>query len=142
MVGGQVVDVQMEEKEVDPDIVEFIHRRKTGALINASVSAGAILGGGEGTQVEAITTYGKNIGLAFQISDDILDIESDSQSLGKNVGGDACKGKITYPAVFGLSRSKEIREEMINMAIKSLEPFDQRADPLRHIARYIIERKR
>lgn len=142
MVGGQVVDIQMEGKEVDPDIVEFIHRRKTGALINASVSAGAILGGGEENQVTAITSYGKNIGLAFQISDDILDIESDSRSLGKNVGGDACKGKITYPAVFGLSRSKEIREEMINMAIKSLEPFDHRADPLRHIARYIIERKR
>ena len=142
MVGGQVVDIQMEGKEVDPGIVEFIHRRKTGALINASVSAGAFLGGGEENQVKAITSYGKNIGLAFQISDDILDIESDSQSLGKNVGGDARKKKITYPSLFGLSRSKEIREEMINLAIESLELFDHKADPLRHIARYIIERKR
>jgi geranylgeranyl diphosphate synthase type II len=142
MVGGQVVDIQMAGKEVDPDIVEFIHRRKTGALITASVRAGATLGGGEENQVKAITSYGKNIGLAFQISDDILDIESDSRSLGKNVGGDVCKGKITYPAVLGLSRSKEIREEMINMAIEFLEPFDHRADPLRHIARYSIERKR
>jgi geranylgeranyl diphosphate synthase type II len=142
MVGGQVVDIQMEGKEVDSDIVEYIHRQKTGALITASVRAGATLGGGDEHQVKAITSYGENIGLAFQISDDILDIESDSQSLGKNVGGDAWKGKITYPAVFGLSRSKEMREEMINMAIKSLEPFDHSADPLRHIARYIIERKR
>jgi len=142
MVGGQVVDIQMEGKAVDVDIVEFIHRRKTGALITASVRAGATLGGGDEHQVKAITSYGKNIGLAFQISDDILDIEGDSRRLGKNVGGDARKEKITYPAVLGLGRSKKIQERMIEMAIESLEPFDHRADPLRHIAQYIIERKR
>jgi len=142
MVGGQVVDIQMEGKEVDADIVEFIHRRKTGALITASVRAGAFLGGGNEHQVNAITSYGKNIGLAFQISDDILDVEGDSRRMGKNVGGDARKKKITYPAVLGLGRSKEIQEKTIKEAIESLEPFDQKADPLRHIAQYIIERKR
>lgn len=142
MVGGQVVDIQMEGKAVDADIVEFIHRHKTGALITASVRAGATLGGGDEHQVKAITSYGENIGLAFQISDDILDIEGDSRRLGKNVGGDARKEKITYPAVLGLGRSKEIQEATIKMAIESLEPFDHKADPLRHIARYIIERKK
>lgn len=142
MVGGQVVDIRMEGKSVDDDTVEFIHRHKTGALITASVCAGATLGGGDEHHLKFLTSYGKNIGLAFQISDDILDIEGDSRQLGKNVGGDARKKKITYPGVLGLGRSKEIQEKMIKMAIESLESFDHRADALRHIAQYIIERKR
>ena len=142
MVGGQVVDIQSEDREVDPSLVEFIHTRKTGALIAASVSSGAILGGGDENQVNAITSYGEKIGLAFQISDDILDIEGDSEELGKNVGSDARKGKITYPTVFGLKRSKEVQREMVDLAIESLVLFDHRADPLRHIAKYIVERKK
>ncbi len=142
MVGGQVVDIQSEDREVDPSLVEFIHTHKTGALIAASVSSGAILGGGDENQVNAITSYGEKIGLAFQISDDILDIEGDSEELGKNVGSDARKGKITYPTVFGLKRSKEVQREMVDLAIESLVLFDHRADPLRHIAKYIVERKK
>jgi geranylgeranyl diphosphate synthase type II len=142
MVGGQIVDIQMEGKEVDPTLVKFIHTHKTGALIATSVCSGAILGGGEEHHVEAISSYGRKIGLAFQISDDILDIEGDSRKLGKAVGGDAAKGKPTYPAVFGLSRSKQIQDELIETAIDSLKSFDHKADPLRLIARYIIERKR
>ena len=142
MVGGQVVDVQSEGKEVAPSLVEFIHTYKTGALIAASVTSGAILGGGEESQVDAITAYGQKTGLAFQISDDVLDIEGDSHKLGKDVGGDAKKGKITYPAVLGLSRSKEIQREFVDLAIESIKSFDHRANPLRQIARYIIERKR
>ena len=142
MVGGQVVDVQSEGKEVAPSLVEFIHTYKTGALIAASVTSGAILGGGEESQVDAITAYGQKTGLAFQISDDVLDIEGDSHVLGKGVGGDAERGKITYPAVLGLSRSKEIQREFVDLAIESIKSFDHRANPLRQIARYIIERKR
>ena len=141
MVGGQGVDIQSEGKKVDPSIVEFIHTHKTGALIAASVSSGAVLAGGEEDRVKALTSYGKSIGLAFQISDDILDIEGNSQELGKNIGSDARQGKITYPTVIGLGRSKEIQRDLVELAIESLESFDDRADPLRHIARYITERK-
>ncbi|MFH1480971.1 MAG: polyprenyl synthetase family protein [Pseudomonadota bacterium] len=142
MVGGQAVDIQLEGKEVDSSLVEFIHTHKTGALISASVTAGAILGGGGDHQVDAITSYGQKIGLSFQIADDILDIEGDSRITGKGVGGDARKGKLTYPAVLGLDRSKAIQRELVEMAICSLAVFDQKADPLRHIAQYIIERRR
>lgn len=142
MVGGQLVDIQSEEKELDPSSVEFIHTHKTGALIAASVSSGAILGAGEEHQVKAITSYGQKIGLAFQISDDILDIEGDSLELGKNVRSDERKGKTTYPATFGLERSKEIQRKMVDLAIESLVSFDYSADPLRHIAVYMVERKK
>jgi geranylgeranyl diphosphate synthase type II len=142
MVGGQVVDIQLEGKEVDPSIVEFIHTRKTAALISASVVSGAMLAGAAEDHVKALASYGQNIGLAFQVSDDILDIEGDSRELGKNVGSDTRQEKITYPAVLGLKRSKEIQEEMVEQAIESLAPFDQRAEPLRHIAKYIIARRR
>ena len=142
MVGGQVVDIQSEGKKVDHSLVEFIHTHKTGALITASISSGAILGGGREHQVKALTSYGQRIGLSFQIADDILDIEGDSREMGKGIGGDANNKKITYPSTLGLNRSKEIQKEMVEMAIESLNPFDHGADPLRHIARYIIERKR
>jgi len=142
MVGGQVVDIQSEGKELSFPLVSFIHTHKTGALIAASVTSGAMLGGGEEQEIQAISSYGQKIGLAFQISDDILNIEGDSREVGKGVGTDAEKGKMTYPSVVGLSRSKEIQKEMVEQAIESLEPFDHGADPLRLIARYIIERKK
>ena len=142
MVGGQVVDIQSEGKGIDYSLVEFIHTHKTGALITASVSSGAILSNAEVRQMEAITSYGKKIGLAFQIADDILDIEGDSSELGKGVGGDERKRKITYPSVLGLGKSKEIQKEMVDLAIKSLKHFDHCADHLRYIAKYIIERKK
>jgi len=142
MVGGQVVDIQSEGKKVDPHILEFIHTHKTAALITASVASGAILAGGEEHQVNALTSYGQNIGLAFQVSDDILDIEGNSQELGKNVGSDERQGKITYPTLLGLSRSKEIQRELLERAIEALKPFDHRSEPLRDIARYIIARRR
>ena len=142
MVGGQVVDIQSEGKEVDPHILEFIHTHKTGALISASVVSGAILAGAVEDQVKALTSYGQNIGLAFQVSDDILDIEGDSRVLGKNVGSDTRQEKITYPAVLGLKRSKEIQKELVERAIEFLAPFDRRSEPLRHMAKYIIARTR
>ncbi len=140
MIGGQAIDIQAEGKELDFSVVEFIHTHKTGALIAASLHAGAILGGGDETRVRAIVSYGKKIGLAFQISDDILDIEGDSLTMGKPAGSDEQKNKITYPAVLGIGRSKEIQAELVRTAIESLREFDYRAEPLRGIAKYIIER--
>ena len=142
MVGGQVVDIQSEGKGVDASLVEFIHTHKTGALITASVASGALIGGGTAGQVVSIQDYGQKIGLAFQIADDILDIEGDTRTLGKGVGNDARKKKITFPFVLGLDKSKEIQQSLIREAVDSLESFDHRADPLREIALYIIERKK
>jgi len=142
MVGGQVVDIQSEGKPVDPLLVEFIHSHKTGALIHASVTSGALLGEGTDKQVKAISSYGERVGLAFQIADDILDIEGDSQTMGKGVGGDAAKKKITFPAAVGLQRAKDTQKKMVDEAVKALSLFDKKADPLRAIAVYIIERKR
>lgn len=142
MVGGQAVDIQMEGSEVDRYLVDFIHTHKTGALISASVSSGAIIGGGSDEQVEALTAYGDRIGLAFQIADDILDIEGDSSIMGKGAGGDEERGKNTYPSIYGLKQSKEILRDMISEAVSSLDQFDGKADPLRQIAGYIIERNR
>ncbi len=142
MVGGQVVDIQSEGKDIDISVVEFIHNHKTGALITASVMSGAILGGGSKSQIRSLDSYGRKIGLAFQISDDILDIEGNSEALGKKVGADERKGKPTYPAVAGLAKSKALQSELVEEAINSIQSFDRRADPLRLIARYIIERKK
>ena len=142
MIGGQFVDIQWEGKAADPSIVEFIHTRKTGALITASVVSGAILGGGDKSQIKTITTYGEKTGLAFQIADDILDIEGDSNAMGKTAGADKQMGKVTYPAVVGLNRSREIQAELIEAAIKSLGSFGSGAEPLRRIARYMVERNK
>jgi geranylgeranyl diphosphate synthase type II len=142
MVGGQAVDLQWEGKPVAFPMVEFIHVHKTGALIEAAVVSGAVLAGAGEAQVQALTAYGQKIGLAFQISDDILDIEGNTETMGKPVGVDEKRGKITYPAALGLDRSKKIRLELVENAIESLDSFDQRADPLRQIARYIIERRK
>jgi geranylgeranyl diphosphate synthase type II len=142
MVGGQVVDIRSEGRQVEPSILEFIHAHKTGALISASVASGAILGGGKEDKISAITLYGGNIGLAFQVADDILDVEGDSAKLGKGVGGDAKKKKITYPSVLGLAQSKAIERTLVQKAVEALAAFGQEAEPLRAIAVYIIERKK
>jgi geranylgeranyl diphosphate synthase type II len=142
MVGGQVVDIQSEGKTLDLSVVEFMHNHKTGALISASVASGAILGGGDESQIKAIISYGRKTGLAFQISDDILDIEGDSATMGKESGSDEKKGKITYPAVIGINRAKEVQSELVEASIESLRVFDHKAEPLRQIARYIVERKK
>jgi geranylgeranyl diphosphate synthase type II len=141
MVGGQVVDITYEGKDPDPTVVEYIHRHKTGALIAASVTAGTILADGTEEQVRAINRYGQEIGLVFQIADDILNIEGSEDVLGKGTGSDQERGKITYPSVFGLSESKHIQKRLVEQAIEFLNKFDHRAEPLRDLARYIIKRK-
>ncbi len=141
MVGGQVVDISYEGKDPEPAVVEYIHTHKTGAMIAASVTAGTILAGGSEEESKSINRYGQQVGLAFQIADDILNIEGDSRAMGKEIGSDKVRGKITYPSVFGITESKTIQKRLIKQAIESLNRFDKRAEPLRELARYIINRK-
>lgn len=142
MVGGQVVDMESEGKEdIDLATVQYIHTHKTGALMKAAVKAGALLGRASAEELSALTRYGEAIGLAFQIADDILDIEGTTEEIGKDAGSDVARGKATYPAVMGLSDSRRRALELVEMALDSLKSFDGAADPLREIARYIVARK-
>jgi geranylgeranyl diphosphate synthase type II len=142
MVGGQVVDMESEGKlDIDLPTVQYIHTHKTGALIKASVKAGALLGAADEKALAALTRYGEVVGLAFQIADDILDIEGTTEQIGKDAGSDEARGKATYPAVVGLPESKKRATELVEMALESLHGFDDRAEPLREIARYIVARK-
>ena len=142
MVGGQVVDMESEGKtDIDLPTVQYIHTHKTGALIKASVVAGALLGGADYAQLAAIRRYGEAAGLAFQIADDILDIEGTTEEIGKDAGSDEARGKATYPAVMGLAAAKQEAQAMMDAAFIALEPFSETAEPLRAIARYIVERK-
>ncbi len=142
MVGGQVVDMESEgRKDIDLPTVQYIHTHKTGALIKAAVVAGAILGGADEKKLAAITRYGEAAGLAFQIADDILDIEGTTEEIGKDAGSDEARGKATYPAVIGLAAAKQEAKAMMDEAFKALEIFGSEADPLREIAAYIVKRK-
>ncbi|WP_298439709.1 polyprenyl synthetase family protein [Geobacter sp.] len=142
MVGGQVVDMESEgNREIDLATVQYIHTHKTGALMKASVKAGAILGGAGKEALEAMTRYGEAVGLAFQIADDILDIEGTTEQLGKDAGSDEARGKATYPAIMGLADSKRRARELVDIALAAVAPFGDRAEPLREIARYIVSRK-
>ena len=142
MVGGQVVDMESEGKaDIDLPTVQYIHTHKTGALIKASVVAGALLGGADEQQLAAIRRYGEAAGLAFQIADDILDIEGTTEEIGKDAGSDVARGKATYPAVIGLADARQEARAMMDEAMRALEPFGAEADPLREIAAYIVSRK-
>lgn len=142
MVGGQVVDMESEGKgEIDLATLSYIHTHKTGALIRASVRAGAILGGASVEQLKSLTRYAEAIGLAFQIADDILDVEGTTEELGKDAGSDEARGKATYPALVGLEASKARAAELVDMALEALAGFDDKAEPLRAIASYIVKRK-
>ncbi len=140
MVGGQVVDMDSEGKEIDLPTLEYIHTHKTGALILASVQAGALLGGGDEAACDALTRYAEAAGLAFQIADDILDIVGDQELLGKDVGSDEARGKATYPALLGLSEARRRALELRDIALESLSGFGAAAEPLRQIAHYIVDR--
>lgn len=141
MIVGQVVDVESEGKQADLETLRFIHSHKTAALIEASVVCGGMLGGASDARLEALGAYGRSIGLAFQIEDDILDLVGDTGKLGKNAGSDLRKQKVTYPAVFGLEKSRELAREAVEEALSALRGFDHRADPLRAIARFVVERE-
>jgi len=140
MVGGQAMDILSEHKKADINTVQFIHTRKTGAIIRASVRIGAILSEAAPPDLNALTLYGESIGVAFQIVDDILDVEGDTELLGKKAGTDDKLEKTTYPHVLGLAESKKQARKLIESARESLGPFDERAEPLRGIADLILER--
>lgn len=141
MVGGQAADIQASGKEVNLPEVEYIHIHKTGALIRASVCIGAIAGNASKDELSALTRYGEAVGLAFQIADDVLDIEGSRDEIGKDVGSDIAKEKVTYPSVIGISESKKLANGLIDKSIEAISTFGEKAEPLREIARYIIERK-
>jgi len=142
MIGGQVVDMESEgKKDIDFATVQYIHTHKTGALIKASLKCGALIGGADGSRLDAVTRYGEAVGLAFQIADDILDIEGTTEQIGKDAGSDQTRGKATYPAVIGLAESKQRASELVETAVEALAGFGEKADPLRAIATYIVKRK-
>jgi geranylgeranyl diphosphate synthase type II len=141
MVGGQVVDIESEGKTISEEALEFIHRHKTAALIRVSLRAGALLAGGGAEAVAAITEAGENLGLAFQIVDDILDVEGDSAELGKSAGSDERKRKATYPAIHGLEASRQQAHQLIRRSKARLERFGAAGAPLCALADYIVERR-
>lgn len=141
MIAGQVIDLESETREVDLTTVEYMHIRKTGALISASLEIGAVLSGASPEALEALIRYGRHVGLAFQITDDLLDVEGDPQVMGKSAGSDAAKNKKTYPALVGVARTKEIAQDHVERAVKALDGFGHKADPLRALARYLLVRK-
>jgi geranylgeranyl diphosphate synthase type II len=140
MIAGQVIDIESEGKKVELPVLEFIHTHKTGSLILVSVRTGGRLGGAKDVEMEALTRYGKAVGLAFQITDDILDVEGSQASMGRAPGVDKARDKVTYPALLGLEESKRRCNELIGQAVAALEPFGHRGEPFREIALYIGKR--
>jgi geranylgeranyl diphosphate synthase type II len=140
MVGGQFLDIASEEKQIPFELLRTIHRSKTGALITAAVQMGAVGGGADAVQFQALTEYGQAVGLAFQIADDLLDVTASTEQLGKTAGHDAGQGKATYPALFGIARTRALAHEAADKAVAALAMFDERAEPLRALAQYIVSR--
>lgn len=140
MVGGQVADLEAEGQPVSSDSLEFIHRHKTGALIHAASEVGAVVGGGSDDQIAHLASYGENIGLAFQIIDDILDVTGSAETLGKSAGKDEKAGKATYPHVHGIQNAQERASELVARALDELAPLAERAEPLSRLAQRILDR--
>jgi len=142
MVGGQVADLEAEGKQVRPEALEYIHRSKTAALIRASITSGALCAGASADDVARLRRFGETIGWAFQVTDDILDVEESSVALGKTAGKDVAQQKATYPAVFGLERSHQIANELAIKAIAELQTYGERAERLRTIAEFLVLRRK
>ena len=141
MVGGQVADIEAERKPVTAETLAYIHRSKTAALIRASVVAGAICGGSAAEDVERMRRFGDNIGWAFQVVDDILDVEESSAALGKTAGKDQAQQKATYPALFGVEQSRKIAKDLANSALGELTCYGDRAARLRELAEFLVLRR-
>jgi geranylgeranyl diphosphate synthase type II len=141
MVGGQVADLEAEGKPVSPEMLEYIHRSKTAALIRASITSGAICAGAHDDDVARLRRFGETIGWAFQVTDDILDVEESSAALGKTAGKDIAQKKATYPAVYGLERSHQIAKELADKGIAELDAYGERAGRLRTIAEFLVLRR-
>src|SRR3954468_6024649 len=141
MIGGQVNDIEGEREPPTPTLLESIHRAKTGALLRASVRLGAIYASASQEELAALTKYGEHLGLSFQIIDDVLDVEQSSDTLGKTAGKDEQQQKITFPAVYGLEKSREMAMIERESAHKALKILGSRADRLRQIADFVVLRQ-
>lgn len=141
MVGGQVADLEAERKQVTAELLEYIHRSKTAALIRASIVSGAIAGGASDEDRDLLRTFGGLIGWAFQVTDDILDVEESSASLGKTAGKDQAQQKATYPALFGLEKSHQFARELAARAMAALDRFGARAANLRELGEFLVLRR-
>jgi geranylgeranyl diphosphate synthase, type II len=142
MIGGQVLDLESERRKPTAEILEYIHRSKTGALITASLVSGGIYGGGSDEQIEKLRTFGRAIGLAFQIVDDVLDVTQSSEQLGKTAGKDTATEKATYPSLFGIDESLKKADALIAEGNAALDTFGNRAVTLKSLAAYLVERKK
>jgi geranylgeranyl diphosphate synthase, type II len=141
MVGGQVADVEAEGKPIDAATLEYIHRSKTAALIRGSIAAGAIAGGAADADVERLRRFGDTIGWAFQVVDDLLDVEESSAALGKTAGKDQAQKKATYPALYGIEKSRAIASELETKALAELDCYGERAARLRQLAEFLVARR-
>ena len=142
MIRGQMLDMAAEGQHLTVDELKSMHALKTGALIEASMLCGALLADARKRQMDILKTYARNIGLAFQVTDDILNVEGNPKLMGKAVGTDELREKSTYPAILGIERSRQFAKNLVDKALQALEVFDKKADPLRALATYIIDRKR
>src|SRR5438067_6619509 len=142
MIGGQVMDLEAERSQPDGKTLEHIHRYKTGALITASLVTGGIYANGSHAEIQRLRDFGRAIGLAFQIVDDVLDVTQSSAQLGKTAGKDTASEKATYPALFGIEESERKAEALVTSGCNSLESFGQRAQTLKELARFLVKRKK
>jgi len=142
MIGGQVADLEAERTKPDAARLQYIHRAKTAALITASVVSGGLYGGADDQQVARLRSFGQSIGLAFQIVDDVLDVTQTSEQLGKTAGKDTVAEKATYPALFGIDESIKKADQLVKDAFGALDSFGDRAETLKELARFLVERKK
>ena len=141
MIGGQVIDIESEEKEIPAELLEYMHKCKTGALIKAPVLSAAVLCGAKAEDIERLELYAARIGLGFQIKDDILDVEGDTEVLGKKTGSDVANDKSTFVKLYGLDGSKKLLQDITDEAIGSLHIFGQKADFLIKLAEFLVRRE-
>ena len=140
MIGGQMVDIQSEGQKTSRSTLAYIHAHKTGALLTAPLEMGAVLTGATAKKRRHLKTFGEKIGLAFQIADDILNVQGDEKKLGKKTGSDADRHKATYPALFGLEKAKSMADRELHLAMKELKSFGKKGEPLAALARFVVER--
>lgn len=141
MVGGQAVDIESEGMPAGVETLEYIHEHKTGALIRASAQIGALLGDGSEDDIDRLARYGRRVGLAFQIVDDILDVEGEAHTLGKSAGKDEKAGKVTYPRIHGMAAARRRAQELVEEASRLVSPYGVPGEPLRCLARKIVDRR-
>jgi geranylgeranyl diphosphate synthase type II len=142
MIGGQVLDLEAEHTKADARTLEYIHRSKTGALITCCVVTGGIYAGASADQINNLREFGRSGGLAFQIADDVLDVTQTSEQLGKTAGKDLAVEKATYPSLYGLDESSRMAAELVERACAALDSFGSRAQTLKDLAEYLVERKK